>query len=84
MASRRSRPSKLLWRHQYAQFRARLILARERAGMTQHAAADALGKSQSFVAKSETGERRVDIVELMAFARVYRKPLAWFAPPDRT
>lgn len=76
-------PSKLLWRHQYEQFRERLILARERAKLTQHEAAELLGRSQSFVAKSETGERRVDIVELTNFARVYRKPLHWFAPPDR-
>jgi transcriptional regulator with XRE-family HTH domain len=83
MASRRARPSKLVWSVEYAAFRVRLITARELAGLTQHEAARLLGRSQSFVAKSETGERRVDVVELIEFARVYRKPLTFFAPGDR-
>jgi hypothetical protein len=26
----------------------------------------------------ESGERRVDVIELAAFARLYRKPLSYF------
>lgn len=39
-----------------------------------------LGKPQSYVTKCETGERRVDIVELADFARVYEKSLDYFLP----
>jgi transcriptional regulator with XRE-family HTH domain len=80
MPSRRPRSSRLRYAHDYTQFRERLVEARESARLTQHEAAAKLGRSQSFVAKSETGERRVDIVELVQFARLYRKPLTYFAP----
>jgi hypothetical protein len=33
---------------------------------------------QSLVSKGESGERRVDVVELMEFARLYRKDLSYF------
>lgn len=83
MPPRRRRPSLLLWQHDYEQFRARLAEARRSAGLSQHEAAQLLGRPQSFVAKCETGERRVDVVELARFAKLYRRPLAFFAPPPR-
>ncbi|MBI4020925.1 MAG: helix-turn-helix transcriptional regulator [Candidatus Aenigmarchaeota archaeon] len=46
--------------------------------MTQVEVAKALGKPQSFVSKCENGERRVDVVELAAFARVYRREIGSF------
>ncbi len=64
----------------YTQFRVRLRKAREEAGLTQLQVAEALGKPQSFVSKFETGERRVDFVELQFLAALYKKPLGYFAP----
>jgi transcriptional regulator with XRE-family HTH domain len=52
--------------------------------MTQADAARALGRSQSFVAKVESGERRVDVAELIWFARLYRKPVAFFLVDEVT
>lgn len=43
--------------------------ARAEAGLTQQQLADRLGKPQSFVAKYERGERRLDIIELIRIAR---------------
>ena len=43
--------------------------ARKAAGLTQHALARRLKKPQSFVAKYEGGERRLDVVEFVAIAR---------------
>jgi len=34
----------------------------------------------SYVSKCESGERRVDVIELEAFATLYRKPLSFFLP----
>lgn len=72
--------SKAHWGRAYQKFRERLVSARESAGLTQREAARLLGRSQSFVAKSESGERRVDVVELTRFAALYRKPLDFFVP----
>jgi transcriptional regulator with XRE-family HTH domain len=66
----------------YQQFLERLRLARQEAGLTQYEVADRLGKPQSFVSKCETGERRVDFIELLAFAEIYDKPVAFFNPKD--
>jgi transcriptional regulator with XRE-family HTH domain len=56
----------------------RLKVARKQAGITQIAAAKMLRRPQSFISKCESGERRVDVVELQEFARLYRKPLTFF------
>ena len=46
-----------------------LVAARDKAGLTQHKLAKRLGKPQSFVAKYEGGERRLDVVEFIVIAR---------------
>lgn len=48
---------------------AALVEARHSSGMTQRQLAVAIGKPASFVAKVETGERRLDFVEFVAVAR---------------
>jgi transcriptional regulator with XRE-family HTH domain len=62
----------------YQDFLVRLRKARTEAGLTQKEAARLLRKPQSFVSKSELGERRVDFLELQEFCRIYRRPLAFF------
>jgi len=64
----------------YRQFLARLRAARLEAGLTQAQAAKALDKPQSYLSKCESGERRVDVVELERFARLYAKPFSHFLP----
>ena len=63
----------------YGRFIQRLLAARKDAGLTQAQVAAALGRPLSYVSKCEIGERRVDFVELVAFARLYGKPLEFFA-----
>jgi transcriptional regulator with XRE-family HTH domain len=46
-----------------------MIRARKNAGLTQHDLADRLHKPQSFVAKYEGGERRIDVVEFVTICR---------------
>jgi len=43
--------------------------ARHKAGLTQHDVAARLEKPQSFIAKYENGERRLDVVEFVTIAR---------------
>ena len=47
-----------------------LVAARNAAGLTQQAVAERLGKPQSYVAKVEGLERRLDVVELLRLAAV--------------
>jgi transcriptional regulator with XRE-family HTH domain len=49
----------------------RLRDARRRAGLTQVEAAKALGQPQNFISKCETGERRIDPIELAGFMALY-------------
>jgi transcriptional regulator with XRE-family HTH domain len=52
--------------------------ARKAAGLTQAQVARKLSKPQSFVSKFESGERRIDFVELQYLAKLYRKPISFF------
>lgn len=45
-----------------------LIETRREAGITQQELADRLNRPQSYVAKVETGERRLDVVEFIEWA----------------
>ncbi len=47
-----------------------LIQKREAAGLTQTGLADALGEYQSFVARLESGQRRVDVIEFLELAHI--------------
>jgi transcriptional regulator with XRE-family HTH domain len=62
----------------YRRFLKRLKDARLEAGLTQLEAAKAFRRPQSFISKCESGERRVDVIELEDFARLYRRRLAFF------
>lgn len=57
--------AKSLHTPEYEFFRSLLIRAREAAGLTQAEVAAKLGHPQSFVAKYEGGERRLDVVEFI-------------------
>lgn len=52
--------------------------ARVEAGLDQKKVAEFLGKTQSYVSKMESGQRKIDIVQLKEFARLYQKPLEYF------
>lgn len=49
----------------HAALREILIAARRKAGLTQMALAERVGRPQSFVAKYENGERRLDVIEFV-------------------
>lgn len=54
--------------------------ARLEANLTQVQVAKKLRKHQSFISKIESGERRVDVVELSEIAKIYLKSLGYFLP----
>lgn len=62
----------------YQTFLKRLRQARLEANLTQVEVAIKLSQPQSYVSRCESGERRVDVVELTDFAMIYRKPMEYF------
>ena len=47
-----------------------IVAKREAAGLTQAQLADKLGEYQSFVARLESGQRRIDVIEFLNLANV--------------
>ena len=56
----------------------RLKTARIEAGLSQVEIAKSLGKTQSYISKIESGQRRFDVLQLKEFAKIYKKPLDYF------
>lgn len=67
---------------EYRAFLRRLKAARKEAGLTQNDVAKAMHQPQSWVSRCESGERRVDVIELQAFARLYKRRILDFLPPE--
>lgn len=56
----------------------KLIRARHEAGLDQVGVAKKLGKSQSYLSKIESGQRKIDVVQLQRFSEVYKKNINFF------
>jgi len=56
----------------------RLKTARLKSGLGQVEVAKKLGKTQSYVSKIESGQRRFDVLQLKEFAKLYKKSLDFF------
>jgi transcriptional regulator with XRE-family HTH domain len=54
---------------EYERLIALLVAVRKKADIRQQALAKKLGRPQSFVAKYEGGERRIDLIEFIAIVR---------------
>lgn len=56
----------------------RLKNARLEAGLGQIEVAKELGRTQSYISKIESGQRRFDVLQLKEFAKLYKKSLDYF------
>ncbi len=56
----------------------RLKTARIEAGLGQVEVAKKLGKTQSYLSKIESGQRRFDVLQLKEFAKIYNKKIGYF------
>lgn len=52
--------------------------ARQEVGLEQTEVAKLLGRTQSHISKIEAGQRRIDIVALKEFAKIYKKQIDYF------
>jgi len=63
---------------EYAYFVERLKKARLDAGLSQAQVAKKIGRPQSHISNVESGQQRVDIIELKRFAKIYNKNISFF------
>ncbi len=52
--------------------------ARLESGLDQITVAKLLKRTQSIVSKIESGQMRIDVIQLIKFAKIYKKPLGYF------
>lgn len=62
----------------YARFIERLKKARKEAGFRQIDVAKKLKRPQSYISRVESGEYRLDILEVKRFAGLYKKSVEYF------
>ena len=70
--------TKSIYTKEYAYFVERLRKARIEAGLTQVQVAKKLSRPQSHVSNVESGQQRVDVIELQRFARICKKDISYF------
>ena len=63
---------------EYAYLVERLRKARMEAGLTQVQAAKKIGRPQSHISNIESGQQRIDVIELKRFAELYGKKMGYF------
>lgn len=56
----------------------KLIKARKARNLRQEDVAKLLGRTQSYISKIEASQRRIDIIQLKEFAKIYKKNLDFF------
>ena len=67
-----------IYTSEYKNFLKNLRKARLESALTQIDVAKKLNQHQSYISKCESGERCVDVVELMKFGKLYKKPIEYF------
>ena len=62
----------------------RLRMAREYMGLKQEQVAKHLSIPRTALTNIETGQRKVDALELARLAKLYQRPVSWFTGEDTT
>lgn len=70
--------SKTIYSKEHKHIVEQLKKAREEANLSQEEVAKILHKTQSYVSKIESGQRKIDVVQLKEFAMAYKKNLDFF------
>ena len=69
---------KSIYSDEYRYMVGQLKKARVEAGLTQVEVSNLIGKSQSNISKVESGQLRLDVIQLKNYAVLYKKKLDYF------
>jgi transcriptional regulator with XRE-family HTH domain len=69
---------KTIYTDSHRQLVRQLIKARKKAKLKQADVAKKLGRTQSYISKIESGQCRIDTVQLKEFAGIYKKKIDFF------
>lgn len=64
---------KTIYSREHKELVGKLKKARIEAGLDQGEAARKLGRTQSYISKLESGQRRIDLIQLKELAKIYKK-----------
>lgn len=70
--------SKTIYSKEHKHIVEQLKKARKEAGLSQGEVAKLLHRTQSYISKIESGQRKIDVVQLKEFAKIYKKNLDFF------
>lgn len=71
-------PNKSIFNEDHKIMIKKLKQARFEIGLDQKQVANMLKRTQSYVSKIESGQRRIDVIQLKSFAKIYKKDLGYF------
>lgn len=70
--------NKIIYSKEHKKLINQLKKARLDSGLNQKEVAKLLGKTQSYISKIESGQCRIDIIQLKEFAQIYKKEVIFF------
>jgi transcriptional regulator with XRE-family HTH domain len=70
--------SKTIYSKEHKYIVKQLKRARKEANLSQGEVAKLLHKTQSYISKIESGQRKVDVIQLKEFAKIYKKDINYF------
>ena len=69
---------KTIYSKEYSRLVKKLKAARLTSGLNQTQAGKLFKKDQTFISKVESGQYRLDPIQLMKFSRIYKKDIKYF------
>jgi len=70
--------NKVIYSKEHKHIVEQLKKARQATNLSQEEIAKILHKTQSYVSKIESGQRKVNVIQLKEFAKIYKKDINFF------
>ena len=70
--------NKIIYSKEHRYLVKQLKKARKEIGLSQEQVANFLHRTQSYISKIESGQRKIDIIQLKKFVKIYKKNIDFF------